>query len=437
MRLLPGYLDDAPLRVRRALAWSTLDGMFFCLMNGMGSCAIPLYAVALGMSNLVIGLVATLPILAGSASQLLSPALERLCGSRKRAVLAGCMVQVAGWAAIPWVSRLDEGREAALLAITTVQNIGWFVTIPIWLSWFGDLVPPLHRARFSAFRSLPCQACEFLSIIAMGWWLAGHETMPVAEQIEAFRKIFWAAAAFRFLSVVCLALKHEPAVGHGVDAAPSLPPPRPGAGLSPFALATAFYGIFHLALFVSAPYFAPYMRMVHLDYWEIAWILAIPFPARMLFLPAWARASARYGNRSVILVSGALTALIPVLWIFSSDWRYLVAVQVVNGIFWGGIELAELPYVLELTRPAERTARAAVYFSFRSLCDCLGALGGDLTMRHLAGKGPLTPFLAVFVVSGAGRLATCLWGRRGLAETAPDAPRAGGGRILAEVLALK
>lgn len=437
MRLLPGYLDDAPPRVRRALAWSTLDGMFFSLMNGMGNAALAFYAVALGMSNLAIGLVATIPILAGSASQLLSPALERACGSRKRAVLAGCLVQVAGWAAIPWVAHLDHGRETALLAITAIENIGWFITIPIWLSWFGDLVPPLHRARFTAFRSVPCQACEFLSIMAMGWWMSGHEAMLVAEQIAAFQKIFYAAAAFRFLSVICLAFQHEPQVGQGSDAGEGQTPARAGAGLSPFALATVFYGVFHMVLFIAAPYFAPYMRAVHLDYWQISWILAISFPVRMLFLPAWARAAARYGNRPVILVSGALTALLPVLWAFSSDWHYLVCVQVVNGIVWGGIELCEIPYILELTRPAERTARSAVYFSFRSLCDCLGALAGDLTMRGLSGGNPLAPFLAVFVMSGIGRYAICLWGRRRLAETAPGDPRTGGGRILAEVLALK
>lgn len=440
MKLLPRYLDGLPPTIRRALGWSTLDAMFFSLMNGMGNTALVFYAVALGMSNLTVGLAATVPILAGSVAQLLAPALERLCGGRKRAVLVGCLGQVAGWAAIPLVAHLDQGRETALLVITSVQNIGWFITIPSWVSWMGDLVPPLHRGRFFAWKAVPSQACEFLSIVGMGYWMGFHEARPLADQISAFHGIFLAAAAFRLLSVACLALQHEPPVGGGADLGPVEAVPSRW-GRSPLFLAMAFYGVFHLFLFVSGPYFGPYMRTLGLDYRHISWILSVSFLSKMLFLPAWGRAAARYGNRSVILVSGTMTALLPLLWMLSGDWRYLVGVMILNGAIWGGIELCEIPYLMELTAPADRTRLSALYYSVRSLCDCAGAVLGDLAMRGLSGEPAALPFLAVLFLSSLGRYAVCLWGRRRLAEGPPAGgravPRSRGHRVLTEVLLLR
>lgn len=437
MRLLPRYLDDLPPTIRRALGWSTLDAMFFCLMNGMGNTALVFYAVALGMSNLTVGLAATVPILAGSASQLLAPALERLCGGRKRAVLAGCLGQVAGWAALPCVAHLDQGRETALLVVTSIQNIGWFITIPSWVSWMGDLVPPRHRGRFFAWKAVPSHACEFLSIVGMGYWMGSHETRPLADQISAFHGVFLAAAAARLLSVACLALQHEPAIGAGADPGPAEAAPPSRWGHRPLLLAMAFYGVFHLFLYVSGPYFGPYMRTLGLDYRHISWILSISFLSKMLFLPAWGRAAARYGNRSVILASGTMTAVMPLLWMLSGDWRYLVGVMVLNGAIWGGIELCEVPYLMELTAPADRTRLSALYYSARSLCDCAGAVLGDLAMRGLSGEPAATPFLAVLFVSSLGRYAVCLWGRRRLAEALPVAGRGEGPRVLKEVLLLR
>ncbi len=86
MRVLPEYLDKLSPRTRRSLAWSTADGALFSVMDGLGSPALAFYAVALGFSPLGIGLLGTLPLLAGSFSQLFSPLLERLWGTRKRAV---------------------------------------------------------------------------------------------------------------------------------------------------------------------------------------------------------------------------------------------------------------------------------------------------------------------------------------------------------------
>ena len=436
MRLLPDFLRETNPRLRRSLLWATADAALFSAMDGLGAQALGFYAVALGMSNLAIGLLGSVPFLAGSLSQLLSPVLERLCGSRKRAVLLGCLVHAVVWLLLPGVAHLPpgSGREALLVALVSVGTAGWFITIPPWSSWMGDLVPAPLRSRFLAWRLLPCQLCSLAAILGMGWWMSGHEDRLKGE-VAAFQFLFFLAAAFRLLSIACLAFQHEPAPSEAEPEA-AVPPPREG-----FERTAAFFALFHLVLFVSAPYFSPYMREVRLDYWRISWLLAMTPLAKMLFLPAWGRAAERYGNRRVILVSGMLTSFLPVLWMFSADWRWLLAVQAVNGMVWGGIELCELPYLWDHTSPSERTRKTAGYFSLRSLCDCLGGVLGDRAIGwhavRFSGSGPAGAFRFSFLLSGIGRLGALLWGWRILKERQPERRHTGPRRVLAEVLTLR
>ena len=405
-------------------------------MDGLAGPALPLYALALGMPPLTIGLLATLPILAGALSQALSPALERLCGTRKRVVVLGCLVQALSWLGIPAVAGLPPGlgRQALLVGIVSAGSVGCSITGPSWGSWMGDLIPPTLRARVFAWRVMPAYAVTGLSLLGMGLWMATCEGRPPEVLVATFQGLFLAAAAARLASVLCLWRQHEPPLG---AAEVQDPPPERERRASGFARVMLFFGLFHLVLFVSAPYFSPYMRLVGLSYLKISVILAITWPAKMLFLPAWQRAAARYGNRRVVLLSALLTSLLPWLWMVSADWRYLMGIMVLNGMIWSGLELCELPYLLDITAPEERTRRLAAYFSFRSLCGCLGSVAGDGAMRgcHRLLPGAVSGlYLGTFLLSGMGRVAAVVWAWRRLPEPRQDPAAGRTRRILAEVL---
>ena len=63
------------------------DGLGFSLMVGLGESYLPAFALALGMGEVVSGLVASVPMMAGALLQLASPFAVRKLGSHRRWVI--------------------------------------------------------------------------------------------------------------------------------------------------------------------------------------------------------------------------------------------------------------------------------------------------------------------------------------------------------------
>jgi hypothetical protein len=75
----------APPRGReRDLHAITADGAFFSAMVGLGETYVPAFALAVGLGEVVAGLIATLPMLAGAVFQLVTPWAVRHLRSYRR-----------------------------------------------------------------------------------------------------------------------------------------------------------------------------------------------------------------------------------------------------------------------------------------------------------------------------------------------------------------
>src|SRR5688500_1051050 len=61
-------------RLRRDLQLIRADGIVFSLMVGLGETYLSAFALAVGASDVLAGMLATLPLVAGGALQLLAPA---------------------------------------------------------------------------------------------------------------------------------------------------------------------------------------------------------------------------------------------------------------------------------------------------------------------------------------------------------------------------
>ena len=100
---------------------------------------------------------------------------------------------------------------------------------------------------------------------------------------------------------------------------------------------------------ISAPFFAVYMlNELHFTYFQYALNLMASIAVQFLMLRFWGKISDSQGNRLVMLVCGFMIPILPILWLFSSSFYYLLLVQMISGLFWSGFTLTTANYLYDI-----------------------------------------------------------------------------------------
>jgi MFS family permease len=156
---------------------------------------------------------------------------------------------------------------------------------------------------------------------------------------------------------------------------------------------------------IAGPYFTPYMlHTLQFSYVEYAALIAVSFAVRIAVLPALGRLAHRCGPQTLLWIGGVGIVPMSGLWLFSDQFAYLVAVQVVAGLAWGAYELAMFLLFFETIDARERTSVLTTFNLANSLAMVAGSfLGAGLLA--VWGKSAET-YLALFGLSSLARAAT-------------------------------
>src|SRR5690606_13397596 len=124
-----------------------------------------------------------------------------------------------------------------------------------------------------------------------------------------------------------------------------------------------------------------------------------------------------YGNRAVMIVTSMTLPIVPLLWLASADFFYLVAVQCVSGLTWAGFTLSAGNLLYDLVPRSRRAAYVAFHNVGNAGCVFVGAMIGAALATRLppiepwldgAGAESATNLLYVFALSGVVRGALAL-----------------------------
>jgi MFS family permease len=126
--------------------------------------------------------------------------------------------------------------------------------------------------------------------------------------------------------------------------------------------------------------------------------------ARLAVLPFLGRLVERRGARFVLVRGAWAIVPLPVLWLVSDDFYYLLGVQLVAGSAWAALELSTMLALFEAVQDAERTRVLSVFNVANAAAVALGALAGAWIFSGLDGGS--AGYAALFAVSTLGRLAT-------------------------------
>ncbi len=404
----------------KSMRSSTIEGMAYSLMAGVGDASLPAAAVLLGASNLYIGILAALPQLFGAFLQFFSLSAIRIVKSRKALVIACAILHALSW--LPIIAVLLWPNALSLELIMVFFTIGTgalFLANPSWSSWISDIVPENERAGFFANRNRLMQLVLFVATFGAGVLLRQLQ-LDYSANI-AFAAVF-AIPFFARLSTVYFHLKTSD-VKYEVKLLQEIKMKHlfllPAHRNELWFL--AFIGIFEFSVLFASPFFTPYMlNELKFDLGTLGLITAVGVLAKILAFPYWARAIDRFGNRPVLVSTALMAPFVPLVWLFSKDPALLCVFNVFSGFVWSGLDLSSFNFALSMVGRELRPSFIAKYNIFSGVFNAAGALAGGLFLQHF---GNVVMFgysgiLLVFLLSGLMRLAISLF----------FAPKLSGGR---------
>jgi MFS family permease len=392
--------------IRKDLRLITTDGLLYCVMVGCGEAYFGAFAVAIGMGEILAGLIGSVPLVVGGTLQLITPWMVQRLGSLRRWVVLCATVQALSF--LPLAAGAWRGSMPAWLVFVVV-SVYWTVNYaqgPAWNTWVATLMPARIRARYFANRTRVVQFGTVFGLVGAGLTLQAFKgDSGQTQAVVVFAGLFLTAGVFRLVASRCLAAQSEP-----------VPIPPDFRSVSPRQFLRRWRHGHDVRLLgymlavqamvqVSGPFFTPFMLVrLELDYGQYMSLIAASFLARSIVLPFIGKLAHARGPRVVLFIGGI--GLIPAsaLWAASDNFWYLLGVQLFTGAVWGCYEIATFLLLFETIPAAERTSVLSLF----NFANTLALVGGSLVGASLLGAlgEGVSAYHTLFILSSSLRLLT-------------------------------
>lgn len=407
--------------LRRTLNLSQREGAASATMTATSDNFFNAFAIYLQASAVQMGWLTAIPQLFGALFQVLSAWLGNYLPRKSMVVVTACIqtVVVALLATLA-VSR-PEGAVRWLIVLAVLYFSCLNFIQPQWRAWMGSIVPQRRRGTFFAARTRLTMAASLLVFVSGGVLLTYSERLGIAW--AGFAILFGTAALGRALSSRYLFLMYDPDPMPHRDKRKgflqSIRQLRHSLHDKTFRDYSFFVAGMQGVVAISAPFFALYMlRDLQFTYLQYSLNAIASIVTQFMTLSFWGRFTDRFGNRIVMRFCCLTIPAIPVLWMFSPDFYYLLGVQVVSGLVWSGFSLSTANYLYDI-RPHK--SDFAVYAATQSALGAsmvfVGAiLGGYIaagsdqlvaSREWLSGIG--SGLFIVFMVSALLRTVVAAW----------------------------
>jgi MFS family permease len=353
-------------------------------MMGLTQNFITPLALELKASTFQIGLLSSVPSFTTAFAQLTAPQLTERAGSRKgfiAPVLLAHALMFIPIMLVPFIFHVSAVWW--LIGFVTISTVLGSISFPPWGSMMADLVPAQLRGRYFGNRG---RIIGFTSQVF--FYLAGGILTLFSSAIfTGYAILFAGATAFRLLSFYFFSRQYEPPQTVTKEKGPNLMAIVRNIGSSNLGKFILYFSLIDLCTMISAPFFTVFMlRDLSFSYITFVIVSSASQISNLLFLTFWGRRADKWGNLKVVQITSLLMPLVPLLWIFSDNVFYLIAVNAVSGFTWSGFGLAGVNFALDASEPALRTKYLAVFAAIDGIACCIGALLG----------GYITPLLPVF-----------------------------------------
>jgi HEAT repeat protein/MFS-type transporter involved in bile tolerance (Atg22 family) len=411
------------LEVMRGLRVAIWEGSFATVFGMLtsGSVFLTGFALMLGASTTQIGLLASFAALSG-LTQLICPYYAARASSRRVLCLTTSYPGRMLWVVILCIPFMHFQKEVSvwlLLVVFAISTGLLAFAAPAWTAWMADLVPVDQRGRYFGQRSMICGIAGMAALLISGFYKdAITRTGDAHSQALSFSIVFAIGCVFAAAGWIALSLQPEP---------PACPdPPLPVAEmlrlpfrLTAFRRLALFFAVWVIGVTLPAPYFSVYMiENLKLSYSTMNFQGVVAQLGGLISLPIWGFLSDKFGNRPIVVVCTAIAATLPLPWLLATPHNavyVLSAVNLVSGVIWNGLALAQFNMMIAVTPQVQRQIYFAAIAAISGLANFAAPLfgAGFLALSksfHGSLFGiPLVPMELLFIMSAMARALVCVF----------------------------
>lgn len=403
--------------IRTSLKASTMDGVFATVFSNItGGVLLTDFLLNLGATPTQIGMAAAIPLLAN----LLQPIGAHL--SERTTSRHYFCLWIYGPARALWLL-LVAGMLFANIGFLTAQTlIYWTLAIALlstsigamgsapWVSWMATLVPRRLRGRYFGFRNSAANLINLISVPLLGllisrWGGGSLQGYSVALTLGILAGLF--SLWFQNFMVDVNPQVQQAIAEKTIATVVSEPETTAHPLLQP-SPATAFlcYCAFWMfAVNLSAPFFNLYLLdNLHLDVSQATIYNSLTAGANLLMLVLWGKLADHIGNRPLLLGTGIVVALTPLLWLLvGSDplsvWLWLPLLHLLIGGAGAAVDLCGGNLQLGVAPIQRQSTYFGMVAAIAGVSGALGTMaGGFLAQRWSEG------LIGLFVLSCIVRL---------------------------------
>ena len=382
------------------------------------------FALLLQASPFQIAILSALPQLVGVVAQLASVKVLQYLRIPSRLLIAGGRAQALCWLPILSLPLIAPEHGPWLLIGCAMLYFSFgHVTAPVWNSLLVDVAEADSRGAYFARRARTTALTSFMALGLAGGILTLGQRWDLSW--IGFLVIFLGAAAARMGATTCQTHVSRLLPMHRLEAPHGFRHFLAHAASGDFRRFLVFSGLMHFAVLLSGPFFVIYLlRDLHWSYLQYAGWMASSISAQFLTLGPWGRIGDRYGNKALLALTASAVPFLPMGYLLSEHYLFLLTVNFFGGVIWAGLSLGLQNYVFDSLRPEERTRGVALANAMNAVGWGLGALTGSwlatLMPDELSiGTWQLTPasnLPFLFCLSGGLRLVIAMTLLRTFAE---------------------
>ncbi len=378
---------------KAALSRSIADGIFGTMWTSLTGGAF-LVGYALKVFNAggsAIGMLAALPLFANIVQVAGSLLIEKT-GKKKPACIVGVLTGRLTWVGVillplAFVPKGAGGAAWPLIAVIGLSSLFGALGTVGWTAWMGDLVPRKQRGTFFGRRNM---IASFAGMVAL---LLGGKFLDIADRFHvpvalAFMLLFSAGLLCGVTSVWFLSRIPEtgtppPASSVRLKSSLLLQPLRDGN----FRALIVFGSVWSAGVQMAGPFYNVFLiDTLRADFGTITLFGTCATIATLLMMRTWGPISDALGNKPVIIVSGWILVLVPVLWILARPQSFFLPVllaNLVSGAAMAGAALSQFNILIALSPRKGRSMYIAMFSAITGLVGAAAPVAGGIAVHAL------------------------------------------------------